>query len=394
MPDIIAYILWDVEEQRHVGERQHCEEQSQSGSGMGISKSEMRKRESKMTPRERWQAVLEGRQPDRSPTDYWGTPEVTDRLARELGCENQRQICERLHIDWVAAIGPDYAGPPFPNGLDMYGCRHRDVDYGTGVYRECISHPLADFQTVEEIAKGYTWPTADWFDYSTLSGKIAGLEEFPIRAGGSEPFLVYKKLRGQEQAFMDLILHPEIVHYCLDRLFDFCYQNTLRIFEQIPCKVLLSYVAEDMGGQENLLFSPAQIHEFLIPRMKRMIDLVHSAGACVFFHSDGAVRKIIPDMIASGIDVLNPIQWRCKGMERQALKEDFGSQVAFHGGVDNQQTLAFGSTEDVRGEVLYNLEVLGEGGGYILAPCHNIQPVTPVENIITMYETAFEFGRC
>jgi uroporphyrinogen decarboxylase len=349
---------------------------------------------SEMTPRERWQAVLEGEQPDRIPTEYWGTPEVTDKLVEELGCSNLRQVCERLHIDWVAAISPDYSGPALPKDRDMYGCRFQDVDYGSGVYRECVSHPLANYETVDQIEKEYTWPTADWFDYSRLSEKIAGLEEFPIRAGGSEPFLTYKHLRGQEQAFMDLILYPEIVHYCLDRLFDFCYQNTLRIYEQIPGKVFLSYVAEDMGSQEDLLFSPGQIREFLIPRMKRMIDLAHSAGVYVFFHSDGAVRKIIPDMIDAGIDVINPIQWRCKGMGREGLKKDFGGQVVFHGGVDNQQTLAFGSVGDVREEVLYNLEVLGAGGGYILAPCHNIQPVTPVENVVAMYETAYERGCC
>jgi uroporphyrinogen decarboxylase len=131
---------------------------------------------------------------------------------------------------------------------------------------------------------------------------------------------------------------------------------------------MISYIAEDMGTQEGLMFSPAQINEFLIPRMKRMIDLAHQAGAYAFYHSDGAVRKILPDMIAAGIDVLNPIQWRCTGMERRALKRDFGAQVIFHGGVDNQYTLAFGSEAEVRDEVIENLAVLGEGGGYILGP--------------------------
>jgi uroporphyrinogen decarboxylase len=135
------------------------------------------------------------------------------------------------------------------------------------------------------------------------------------------------------------------------------------------------------------------IREFFIPRMERMIDLAHQAGAYAFFHSDGAVRKIIPDMIAAGIDVLNPLQWRCKGMEREGLKRDFGDQVIFHGGVDNQYTLAFGSVEEVREEVITNIQVLGAGGGYILAPCHNIQAVSPPENVVAMYETGYEYGR-
>jgi uroporphyrinogen decarboxylase len=147
-----------------------------------------------------------------------------------------------------------------------------------------------------------------------------------------------------------------------------------------------------MGSQESLLFSPRQIREFLIPRMKRMIDLAHGAGAYVFFHSDGAVRKIIPDMIAAGIDVLNPIQWRCAGMDREGLKRDFGDHILFHGGVDNQQTLPFGTVDDVRAEVRYNIEVLGQDGGYFIAPCHNIQANTPPENIVAMYETGYEYG--
>jgi uroporphyrinogen decarboxylase len=99
-------------------------------------------------------------------------------------------------------------------------------------------------------------------------------------------------------------------------------------------------------------------------------------------------------MIAAGIDLLNPIQWRCKGMEREALKQDFGHQIIFHGGMDNQYTLAFGGVEEVRKEVEENLRILGQGGGYILAPCHNIQAVSPPENIVAMYETGYALGQC
>ena len=191
---------------------------------------------------------------------------------------------------------------------------------------------------------------------------------------------------------MDLIENQDIVHYCLDKLFDLRYQHTLRIYEAIPGKVTISYVAEDLGSQEGLLFSPAQIHEFLLPRMQRMMDLAHSAGVFVFHHSDGAIRPMLPDMIDAGIDVLNPIQWRCAGMERERLKADFGTRIAFHGAMDNQYTLPFGSIDEVRQEVVDNIELLGAGGGYILAPCHNIQSVGPAENIVAMYETAYESG--
>ena len=347
----------------------------------------------KLTSKERYLAVLSRERPDRLPMDYWATEEVTQKVIKALGCSNVWEMFERLHIDRVVTVSPRYVGPPIDPGYDVYGCRYKDVDYGTGVYSECVYHPLAQYNSVEEVEGNYTWPTADWFNYSLIPDQVKGKELYPIQGGGSEPFLIYKDLRGMEQAYMDLVLNPDLVHYCLDRLFDFCYENTLRIYETIPGQVNISYIAEDFGSQESLLISPRVIKEFFIPRMKRMIDLAHQAGAYAFFHSDGAIREIIPDMIEAGIDVLNPIQWRCKRMDREELKRDFGDQVIFHGGVDNQYTLAFGSVEEVREEVMYNIQVLGEGGGYILAPCHNIQAVSPPENVVAMYETGYEYGQ-
>ena len=345
-----------------------------------------------MTSKERWLAVLRREIPDRVPMDYWATPEATHNLMKHLGCSTDEEMFQRLGIDRPFPVEPAYVGPPIPPGQDMYRCGYRDVDYGTGTYPECVVHPLAKVTTIEEIEANYTWPAADWFDYSVLSGQVQANEHRPIQGGGSEPFLKYVELRGLEQAYMDLIENQELVAYCLDKLFDFSYQHTRRIFETIPGKVMISYVAEDFGSQESLLFSPHVIRSIFVPRMKRMIDLVHEAGAYAFFHSDGAIREIIPDMIAAGIDVLNPIQWRCKGMDRAGLKRDFGEYVVLHGGVDNQYTLAFGSVEEVRQEVIDNFRILGEGGGYILAPCHNIQSVSPVENIVALYQTGFEYG--
>jgi uroporphyrinogen decarboxylase len=220
-----------------------------------------------MTPRERWLAVLTRQKPDRVPMDYWATDEFTAKLLQHLGCDSRREALQKLHVDFVVSVGPRYVGPPLPEDTDVFGCRYRDVDYGSGVYAEVVHHPLAGFDTIEEIERNYTWPNPDWWDYSSIPQQLEGNEAHPIRGGGSEPFLTYKSLRGQEQAFIDLVLNPDLVHYCLDRLFDLAYEDTRRIYEQIPGQVMLSYVAEDMGGQTDLMFSPAQIHEFLLPRM-------------------------------------------------------------------------------------------------------------------------------
>lgn len=345
-----------------------------------------------MTPVERWRAVLGRRPPDRLPLDYWGTDETTARLKRHLGCPTKRKMLERLHVDFVVEAKPVYAGPRLPGRTDVFGRRFRDIGYSRGHYRECVNAPLAGCSSVEEIERNYPWPDPGWWDYRAIPKQIRGLEHHPIRGGGSEPFLIYKDLRGQEQALIDLIENPEIVRYVLGKLFDLAYEDTRRILETIPGKVTYVYVAEDMGGQTDLMFSVRHIREFLLPGMKRMIDLAHSAGAAVFHHNDGSCRRILPDMIAAGIDILNPIQWRCPGMDREGLKRDFGRQIVFHGGMDNQRTLPFGTIEDVRRETLENIGTLGLGGGYILAPCHNIQSVTPPENIVAMYETAFENG--
>ncbi|MBN1917344.1 MAG: uroporphyrinogen-III decarboxylase-like protein [Verrucomicrobia bacterium] len=345
-----------------------------------------------MTPRERWVAVLKREKPDRVPMDFWSTSEVLDRLKAHLGIAGDDELWRGLHIDRPVSVGPRYAGPPIAAGRDMYGIEYRTVVYETGTYSEAVHHPLAACASVDEIEANYTWPTPDWFDYSAVPAQIKGKEHRPAIGGGSEPFLVYKDLRGDVQAFVDLIEHPDIVRYCLDKLYAFAYENTRRIYEAVPGKIVCSYVAEDLGGQEDLMYSPGQIREFFLPWMRKMIALVHDAGAYAFHHSDGAVRKILPDMIDAGIDVLNPVQWRCAGMERTALKRDFGDRLVFHGGVDNQQTLPFGTPDDVRREVLDNLHILGAGGGYILAPCHNIQPITPIENILALYETGYEHG--
>ncbi|HNR35695.1 MAG TPA: uroporphyrinogen decarboxylase family protein [Candidatus Hydrogenedentes bacterium] len=344
-----------------------------------------------MSPRERWLAVLNRQTPDRVPMDIWITPEAAERLQAHMGCDWDAVI-ERLHIDPPMGVGGRYIGPPPEEGKDIWGVEHAMVDYGTGAYQEAVTAPLARFKSVEEIEANYTWPNPDHWDYSHLPEQIRGNEHRIIRGGGSEPVYQYKFLRGDHQAFMDFLEHPDIAHYCIDRIFEIAYQDTLRIFETIPGQVSITYVAEDLGGQDGLMYAPETLREFVFPGMKRMMDLTRQNGSFVFTHSDGSFREVIPELIEMGMQVLNPVQWRCRGMEREGLKRDFGAQLVFHGGVDNQYTLPFGTVEEVRREVLDNYRILGAGGGYILAPCHNIQSVSPPENIVALYETGYEYG--
>ncbi len=134
------------------------------------------------------------------------------------------------------------------------------------------------------------------------------------------------------------------------------------------------------------------LEEFVYPHLRKHFSLAHEYGIKVMFHSCGAVREIIPELIELGVDILNPLQAGAAGMEPAGLKEEFGSSLCFHGSLDTQKTLPFGSAKDVREEVKKRIEILSPGGGFILAPTHNFQENTPLENILAMYETAIRAG--
>ena len=349
-----------------------------------------------MTPRQRWLAMLAGEKPDRVPTDYWATDEVTQRLLHDLGCADTDALYARLHIDGVDSIGapPTVHHHPDDPEASVWGVRFRRVDYGTGTYDEVASHPLAGAKTIDDV-HAFRWPSPDAHDFDAFREQVRRLSgRRAVRCGGYEPFLVYCQMRGMEQALMDLLVEPEIAEAILGRLFDYHYRLNARMFEIGKGRIDLTYVAEDLGSQTGLLMGLKEIRRFLLPNQKRMADLARSYGIHVFYHTDGAARDVIPDLIGlTGIEVLNPIQWRCPGMEREGLVRDFAGQVAFHGAVDNQRTLPFGSPDDVRQEVLDNLRIFAWPARWICAPCHNLQSVSPTENIVAMYETVYENGR-
>lgn len=152
-------------------------------------------------------------------------------------------------------------------------------------------------------------------------------------------------------------------------------------------------LTDDLGSQTCPLISLSIYKEFLMPHHKAMIGLCKEYGIKVFHHDDGSMRQFIPYLFEMGIDILNPIQHNCPEMDMNELKEQFGTKICFHGAVDNQSVLPFGTTEEVRQEVRRCIDALAsDKTGYILAPCHNIQSCTPIENIIAMYNEAHEYG--
>jgi uroporphyrinogen decarboxylase len=156
----------------------------------------------------------------------------------------------------------------------------------------------------------------------------------------------------------------------------------------------IAMFADDLGTQQNLQISPKMYRSIIKPRQKALFDVVRQhTQAKIFLHSDGAIARIIPDLIEIGVDIVNPVQPTCEGMDTAVLKRDFGKDITFWGAVDTQHVLPFGTRQQVVDEVKRRIDDLAPGGGFVLAAVHNIQPEVPPENVVTLFDTALEYGR-
>ncbi|MBM3957846.1 MAG: hypothetical protein FJ313_07330, partial [Gemmatimonadetes bacterium] len=353
------------------------------------------------SPKDRVLAAIRRETVDRIPTDYWGTVEVTEMLCRHLGCDGVVAMYDRLGVDGILRLTPPYVGPPLPERYDggsayvrqAWGMRFKPQPYAAGgIYWELVHHPLAAARTVEDL-DAYPWPRPEWYDYEALARQCAAHPDRAVEVGYCAIFYYHNMLRGLEQSLIDLIERPEFTHHLLKRLADTFYEYHARCFEATRGLAQMTQVTDDFGTQKGLMISRQAFEEIYRPHMERAIELAKSFDLIVFHHDDGAIRPLIPDLVEMGIDVLNPIQWRCPGMDPAELKESFGDRLCFHGGIDNQGVMPFGTPDDVRAEVAHKLATLGrDGTGYIVAPCHNLQLNTPVENILALYEAAGEPG--
>lgn len=343
-----------------------------------------------MTPRERWLALFGSYKPDRIVTDYWATGEFSTKLRKALGVAGDEEIWQRLGIDRPLGVGPAWKLKHHPADpqANEWGIRFAAVDYGTGSYGEAVHFPLAKCESAAAV-HAFHWPNPADFDYAVITGQIQqNTHQRLVTSGSYEPFLLYCWMRGMEQAYEDLLVNPEIVDAGLGHIFDFYYEQNRRIWQ--VGSIDMMYLAEDLGGQAGPLISREAYRRFLLPNQKKMAELARSFGVRVFYHTDGAARIFLPDLVNEvGIDILNPLQWRCPGMDLAGLVRDYGDRLIFHGGIDNQQTLPFGTVADVRREVR-EVAAIMRGFRWICAPCHNIQNVSPVENVIAMYETIRE----
>lgn len=349
-----------------------------------------------MNSRERILGILAGAPVDRLPCDLWATEETVAKLLAHTGAGTEERLYEQLGIDKIIWLKAPYRAAQSPAeegaGADEWGVRFRDVGYGEGSYRECALAPLAGLETLAEY-EAHPWPRVESFDYGVLARKA------PEAAAGRATMLsfislfeIYSAMRTLEGALMDLYVEKDLAHYALERICGIQLNYMDRAMAAAGEHLDLVYFSDDMGMQDRQLFGTDVWDEFIAPRAERIIDRAHAHGKKVFYHTDGSAPEIVDRLVAMGIDVLNPIQHLCPGMERERLKGLYGGKAVFHGAVENQRVLPFGSPADVARETEECMRILGAGGGYIVAPCHNIQPNTPVENILALYETVREAG--
>ena len=140
-------------------------------------------------------------------------------------------------------------------------------------------------------------------------------------------------------------------------------------------------------SQRGALISPTTFDNLFAPKKKEFFDMVHSFGAKISHHSCGSTRQLIPHFIKVGMDALQTIQPQAAGMNPYELKAEFGDKIVLHGAVDVQGWLQRATVEEVKKEVNCLMDEVGKGGGYILAPCHNVQPDTPIENVLAVYQS-------
>jgi uroporphyrinogen decarboxylase len=291
----------------------------------------------------------------------------------------------------IAEVEPDYIGPTLAEDTDYWGVGRATIRQAAGgEYNEIVHYPLQQAESVTDLER-YPWPRTDWFDYSVLPEKIAQLQSERERAIMTLNGNIFESswyMRGLDTMMMDFVLRPDVAHAIAERVTSFFLDYFDRVLTAAEGAIDLVFTADDLGGQNGLLLSRAMWEEFIKPYHVRLNALIHSHGARVIYHTDGAVSEVVDGLVDMGIDVLQALQFDAAGMDAHDLKERFGSVLCFEGGVSVQRTLPDGAPEQVRAEVAHLVATLGRGGGYILGPSHWIQAGTPVENIMAMFDTA------
>jgi uroporphyrinogen decarboxylase len=344
-----------------------------------------------VTPRQRVRAALAYSEPDFTPCDYFATPEIRQALLDHFHVESDDEIRACLGTD-IRYVNPPYTGPPpkrFPDGsmVDEWGVRRRPTPNEYGEYDEPVEFPYARWKTVEE-AEAFPWPDPDWYDYEAMPALCDGFPDMAIATGGFwvQDFINRTAMgRGVERVLLDIATEDPVYGYLVERRHRFYMRHVERILAAAAGRIDLVLCGDDFGSQRGPLISPASFERLFAPKKREFFEMVHAHGAKVTHHCCGSSRQLIPNFIACGMDALQTIQPQAAGMNPYELKRDFHGQIALHGAVDVQGWLQRARAGEIHREVNHLMDEVGRGGGFILAPCHHIQPDTPLENVLALY---------
>jgi uroporphyrinogen decarboxylase len=340
-----------------------------------------------MNSRERVLASINHQKPDRVPADLWAEPGVWERLKKDLGVSTEEDVRRKLEVD-IRYISPIYPPDTITNGVkqNMWGERWEKTSTVFGLEWEHTRGVLFDAQSGADL-EAFPWPTCDQVDYSHVRDDVRKYDGCAIFYGNADFFERPGLVRGLENILVDVMINQDMVDSLQERFVSFFIEDFYRTMEAARRRIDVFWALTDLGTQHRLLMGRETMDRYIFKPLKRLADVVHREGVKMMFHSCGAVREVIPDLVACGVDILNPLQPAAQGMEPAGLKKDFGKEISFHGGIDIQFLLPQKTAEVVAAEAQRVAGILCDQGGYILSPSHNIQLDTPTENIMAMYRT-------
>jgi uroporphyrinogen decarboxylase len=359
-----------------------------------------------MNSRERVVAALRREKPDRVPFDFalGFSPYQLEQFKRRTGQDDANDFFgadvrgtgigpTRLQTDYSKYI--DRASLPDHAYIDEWGQGHVPTvshdQYHS--HLEGYVYPMLNLHSRPE-ALDYPLPDIEAeYRYTPVADDIATYQAhgLAVMAGmACTIFEVAWYMRSMELLLMDFVDNPEFAEVLLDRITEKRIIQAQRFAELGPDVIMFG---DDVASQRGMLMSVAMWRRWLKPRLARVIGAAKRANPKVlaFYHSDGDASAIVPDLIEIGVDILNPIQPEC--MDPFSLKKTYGERLSFWGTLGTQSTLPFGTPDDVRRDIRLRCEIVGAGGGLLIAPTHMVEPEVPWENLVAFVEAVKEYGR-
>ncbi len=354
-----------------------------------------------MTPRERVLAVLNGRQPDRVPKMANFYPESLPELG-ERGAEGDYFGTEIRFVEFEppaeqSAFLNYLEGLPEEVYVGSSTVLRNYADWGYFPHVEGLGR-LGEATTPAELAEQLA--AAPLPQFSTrqserLANQVAQYHKRGLAVMGTPPHLGGElfetawRLRGWTQFMIDLKLRPELAHTLLDQLTAMTVATALAL---VRAGVDILGLDDDVGAPRHMLIGPATWREFLKPRLETIIRAGRAinSGLKIFYHSDGYIDPIIPELIEVGVDVIHPVQPDV--MDPAHLKARCDGRLAFWGTVGTQATWGWPNPAAIRAEVRERIETVGRGGGLIIGPAYDLEPRIPWENIVAFFEAVEDYG--